>query len=350
MRPVQGGSSVIRISPNPRPWTPVSEHQSVILQHALTSPVNQTPPEPDPPKPLTNALYCVVQPQSHEKSVMIKTEPNLEPSKSPSQPFPHRQIIQNDHVQQTQTIRVATSSSNSTNMSTPTGAILPVIVRPTQLVPVLPAATPSVVKRIIPQTNSVPTITPHSSSPIIIKSDMVVSNNNMNNHKPEITSHFNQSAMHMQSMQQNQPIIHQVAPNPNHGSIVQGQPVVASHQPKIPNQQSQSAFVIPWHSLVPILAPNSGPVSPPISELSPPLSAPPVAPIGSTVPPPSIDLVDEEGDTEQIPTTAEDDDDVFETEPTDSGIGDVNNGNKRRTQSLSSLQSTSKEPGTKVRT
>lgn len=40
VRPTQGATSVIRISPNPRQWAS-SEQQSVILQHALTSPANQ---------------------------------------------------------------------------------------------------------------------------------------------------------------------------------------------------------------------------------------------------------------------------------------------------------------------
>lgn len=46
VRPIQTGISVI--SPNPKSWTTsVSEQQSVILQHALTSPANQINQEPE---------------------------------------------------------------------------------------------------------------------------------------------------------------------------------------------------------------------------------------------------------------------------------------------------------------
>lgn len=121
---------------------------------------------------------------------------------------------------------------------------------------------------------------------------------------------------------------------------------------KVPPQTNQS-YYIPWHSIVPILPANSGPVSPPDSELSPPLSAPPVPNIiSSQVPAPVLDIVDDEGDPEPLLAPTEDDDDVFETEPIETpnnmNATDVNNGNKRRSQSLSSLQ-TSKESAAKVK-
>lgn len=52
---------------------------------------------------------------------------------------------------------------------TPSGAgLLPVIVHPTQLVPVLPAASQSVVKRVIPPpVSAAPQVTP----PVIVKSE-----------------------------------------------------------------------------------------------------------------------------------------------------------------------------------
>lgn len=117
---------------------------------------------------------------------------------------------------------------------------------------------------------------------------------------------------------------------------------------KVSSQINQS-YYIPWHSIVPILPASSGPLSPPDSELSPPLSAPPVPSVTSQVPAPVLDIVDDEGDPEPMPVTTEDDDDVFETDPADAtnNMNEVNNGNKRRSQSLSSLQS-AKEAITKV--
>lgn len=101
---------------------------------------------------------------------------------------------------------------------------------------------------------------------------------------------------------------------------------------------TQSAFVIPWHSIVPLLTASSDPNSPPRSQLSPPLSAPPV----STIPATSIDLQDEEGDGETMSVPTEEDDDVFETETSEISL-DNNTNSKRRSQSLSSLQSNNKE-------
>lgn len=54
-RAVQSGTSVIRVSPNPRQWSNMPEQQSVILQHALTSPPNQIiEPESNPLPPTSN--------------------------------------------------------------------------------------------------------------------------------------------------------------------------------------------------------------------------------------------------------------------------------------------------------
>lgn len=100
VRPTQGSTSVIRISPNPRQWTaPVvsEQQQSVILQHALTTPANQAPGESETSQISTGnmiillfnhlciiflgTLYCVL-PQSHDKNLMIiKNECKLENEK-----------------------------------------------------------------------------------------------------------------------------------------------------------------------------------------------------------------------------------------------------------------------------
>lgn len=76
------------ISPNPKSWTNTAEQQSVILQHALTSPASQTNLESDavPGKnaiertrnivivivilKFAEAMYCVLPP-AHEKNLML---------------------------------------------------------------------------------------------------------------------------------------------------------------------------------------------------------------------------------------------------------------------------------------
>lgn len=183
--------SVIRVSPNPRQWsTNNSDQPSVILQHALTSPSSQQI-EPDNTQGskskqrivnliainfywicFAGALYCVVPPAQEKNLMIIKNEP--ENDLKEQKPF-HRQVlystkkndetliennvfkvIQSDHLQATQTIRVASNNLNthSTNSglihSNSISAGLPVIVNPTQLVPVLPSTAQSVVKRVIP--------------------------------------------------------------------------------------------------------------------------------------------------------------------------------------------------------
>lgn len=136
-----------------------------------------------------------------------------------------------------------------------------------------------------------------------------------------------------------------IQPPINNHSHLAVAPRTSSHtqiQPKIPSQQAQSAFVIPWQALLPMLTATSGLTSPPPLALSPPLSAPPLNVLSNVVGP-ILDIPEEEADAEQMPVTTEDDDDVFEAESADTSITDSNN--KRRSQSLSSLQSNNKEIG-----
>lgn len=119
-------------------------------------------------------------------------------------------------------------------------------------------------------------------------------------------------------------------------ALVQHTPYPKVSTPSNNHQISQSAFVIPWHTLVPILTTTTGPISPPSSELSPPLSAPPV-PLTRT----GVDVNDEEPEMDSLPVTIEDDDDVFGPETTDSL--DSSAGNKRRSQSLSALPNSNKD-------
>lgn len=163
---------------------------------------------------------------------------------------------------------------------------------------------------------------------LLIITFFVVSPNLPNNNKDAI---IQQSPVQMQPHQR--VTVSSQLPQANHN---QGRPV--NHQLKVQmNTPTQSAFVIPWHSIVPLLTASSGPTSPPISQLSPPLSAPPIATVTSQMP----DVQDEETDIEPMSVPTEEDDDVFETDPTDSSI-DCNN-SKRRSQSLSSLHSSNKE-------
>ena len=83
---------------------------------------------------------------------------------------------------------------------------------------------------------------------------------------------------------------------------------------------SSGMTVYPWESLVPLFG-SSPPLTPPL--LSPPLSAPPVP---------------------DTPSQEEEDDDVFETVREPPAVPDSSGSvGKRRTQSLSALQS-NKEP------
>lgn len=327
VRPVQGATSVIRISPNPRQWShSVAEQQSVILQNALTTPASHPPPEPEaPPSQMqTSTLYCVLQQNQDMENEKCKENP----------PF-QRQIIQSDHLQPTIRVTTNNNNTNSINNTNPNGTGLHVIVHPTQLVPVLPAAPQSVVKRVVPAPAPVPTITQQLAPHVIVKSEQT---SNLLNHKE--SSHISQT-----SQVQIQPPV--ITSQPLSSPVQTLQPRSQITSQKIP-QPAQSAFVIPWHSIVPIFTAATGPASPPLSELSPPLSAPPVPNSAGT----TTETGDEEADTEPMPVTTEDDDDVFETDNSEAlcgGDSSNNNNNKRRSQSLSSLQNAAKESGlTKV--
>ncbi|GJQ67993.1 hypothetical protein Trydic_g10649 [Trypoxylus dichotomus] len=326
VRPVQPNTSVIRLSPGPRPWTPVVTEQqsSVILQHALTGAPNQPLNEQENNPQLPGTLYCLL-PQPQEKNVMlIKNEIHNSDKSKDIQTQLQRQVI---HVQSTPTIRVAQSNNNIKNLGASLPASGPVIVKPTQLVPVLPAANQSVLKRTGPSSTSVPTIVPQPSQPIIVK-QQVTPNSVAPNHKETI---------------QIQPQPSQILPCPNQDvDMLQAMPLPQA-QPstihsKLPSQSNQSYYV-PWHSIVPILPVSSGPISPPDSELSPPLSAPPVPNIiSSQVPAPVLDIVDDEGDPEPMPAPTEDDDDVFEMEPAETS----NNNNNSNGSGGNNEESTAK--------
>lgn len=79
--------------------------------------------------------------------------------------------------------------------------------------------------------------------------------------------------------------------------------------------------------------------------MSPPLSAPPLISAPSQVPISVLDLPDDEDNVEPMVINNEDDDEVFESEPSDVPGQDASVGNKRRSQSLSSLPNNAKEAG-----
>ncbi|VEN56475.1 unnamed protein product, partial [Callosobruchus maculatus] len=338
-RPVQGITNVIRVSPRPWPNNVVSEQQSVILQHALTSSTSQPTETENNTMPQQGTLYCVVPP-TYEKNVMIiKNELDNEQKELKS--F-QRQVIQSDHLQSAQLIRVTPNNNNSNSHFSSTGMIhsgstnsgLPVIVNPTQIVPVLPSATQSVVKRVLPTATI-----QQNPPPVIVKSEQV--SPNVPNHKDAIIQQNHVQLQHQPQQQQQQlpqrpaAILPQIPTSPQTPTNQNRTPT--NHIKVQTNNSSTSAFVIPWHSIVPLLSTGSGPASPLASQLSPPLSAPPV---GMGVP--SGDIQDEEGDGEPMSVPTEDDDDVFESEPAEtSSVENINN--KRRSQSLSSLQSNNKE-------
>nr|XP_023016212.1 uncharacterized protein LOC111505604 [Leptinotarsa decemlineata] len=332
-RPVQGVTSVIRVSPNLPQWSDnVAEQPSVILQRALTSPPNSST-EPENNSSPQGALYCHIPPAHEKGMIIVKEETENDIMESISLP---PQVIQSDHLHPIQLIRLTPNDNmNNCNMnnihtystgpgllqSNSTSSGLPVIVNPTQLVPVLPAQ--SVVKRNI--TNAVNQQNP---APVIVKTEQASPNHKdpIIQHNPiEIQSHQRVSLApqistssqtnHFQSKQINTPLKVQTC-----------------------TSSTQSAFIIPWHSIVPLLTSNSGPISPPTSQLSPPLSAPPISIITGH----SIDLQEDDVNVEAIPGTIEEDDDVFESEPTDITI-DSSSTSKKRSQSLSSLPSNTKE-------
>ncbi|XP_044764717.1 putative transcription factor capicua isoform X2 [Coccinella septempunctata] len=337
VRPVQGTTSVIRLSPNPRQWNPVSSEQhNVILQHALNNTNSQSIEIESHQQQVPNAVYRVT-PQAIDRNILIIKNEDSEAKEITS--F-QRQVIQSDHLQATSTIRVATNaiSTISSGHTNAAGLLqtntLGTNLLPTQLVPVLPAATQSVVKRV-----STATVQHTPSPPIIMKQEQV--SPNLNNHKEHIVQHVSTPSQHLSLQVQQQvriPIQQQISPSTpciNQNRLLMAQPKVSTPGNNN-NQIPQSAFVIPWHTLVPILTTTTGPISPPSSELSPPLSAPPV-PLTRT----GVDINDEEHEIDSLPVTIEEDDDVFEPETTDSI--DSSAGNKRRSQSLSALPNNNKD-------
>ncbi|XP_028141757.1 putative transcription factor capicua isoform X1 [Diabrotica virgifera virgifera] len=319
-RPVQSVTSVIRVSPNPRQWIP--EQPSVILQHALTSPPSQHV-EPETNQVTQGGLYYVVPPKHDKNMMIVKNETENDPKEPKS--FP-RQVIQSDHLHSTQLIRVNPSNNyaNMNNIQTHSNGPgimapnsintgLPVIVNPTQLVPVLPSTSQSVVKRVVPTVNIQP-----NPPPVIVKTEQVSPNTNavLNHLKEPMVLH---NPLQVQS--------HRVATVP---------PQLPLPQLNQSQTRSININVNPWHSILPLLV-SSGPLSPPNSQLSPPLSTSLVTVDGGAV----LDNPDDDADAEPLPTpTEDDDDDVFESETTDLNMdGNI----KRRSQSLSSLQSNSKE-------
>ncbi|KAF5289605.1 hypothetical protein FQR65_LT11796 [Abscondita terminalis] len=299
VRPTQGGTSVIRISPNPRQWTTpvVSEQQSVILQHALTTPASQ---------------------------VTLESENSQIPSESPycGLPDTHELMKYGESQQSFQTVRKRSG-------------LLPVIVHPTQLVPVLPAASQSVLKREIRAPPPASPLNISTVSPVIVKTEQVQLSGNIviNKEQPSI--------MRVPSVQAQLQLQPEVSTSCTTTTVVSSSVPITSQSSF---QSTQPTFVIPWHSIVPVLTTRSAQFSPPLSELSPPLSAPPLTSLSSQVPAPVLDLIDEDDNPEPIPATTEDDDDVFEPESPGPGCVSENIlNNKRRSQSLSSLQSTTKD-------
>lgn len=179
-----------------------------------------------------------------------------------------------------------------------TNLLQPVIVRPTQLVPVLPSAT-TVVKRVTQYTANTEKNEPVNITPTLTPTSLA---------------------------------------------------------PPVQSQQSHpSLSVFPWTSLVPLLTatPSTNSVSPPPPfELSPPLSAPPITMNNNQS---TRDLSPHDkhrndtddvetmeidpADADPLPLPTEEDDDVFENDNTTEQSNDTCTSNKRRSQSLSSLQS-----------
>ncbi|KAF5276672.1 hypothetical protein FQA39_LY06476 [Lamprigera yunnana] len=326
VRPTQTGTSVIRISPNPRQWSNSvsSEQQSVILQHALTTPANQATLESENSQIPSESLYCSL-PECHE---LVKYN-------EPQQSFQTvRKLIQNEQVQETSTIRVASTEALA-NLTTSGTGLLPVIVHPTQLVPVLPAATQSVVKRVLHTPSSASTLNLPTVSPVIVKTEQGMT----------IIDKEQSSIVRIPSVQNQLQLQPEVSTSCTTTTISSNSiPITSPNQIRNSFQSPQPTFVIPWHSIVPVLNTPSVQFSPPLPELSPPLFAPPLTSLSTQVPAPILDLIDEDDNPEPIQVAAEEDDDVFEPEsPGLACVSDNILNNKRRSQSLSSLQSTMKD-------
>ncbi|XP_066158424.1 protein capicua homolog isoform X3 [Euwallacea fornicatus] len=179
VRPVQTAQSVIRVSPRPRLWDSVStlENSQVVSQQ--TSGIEERVTLA--PHVTAGSLYAL--PQSQEK-ILVVIKNNLENRNEEAKSIP-RQVIQTDHMR----------NSHSA-----------VIVHPTQLVPVLPAAS---------QSRAVP-------AGVIVTPEQAI--------EPPIS----------------QP------------SLIQNSQVSQVGS-------SASAFAVPWHAVVPILSNNNfsgGPLSP----------------------------------------------------------------------------------------
>ncbi|ENN80289.1 hypothetical protein YQE_03282, partial [Dendroctonus ponderosae] len=182
VRPVQTAQSVIRVSPRPRPWGNINSIENAqALQH--NSPVEERVVTLAPHTSvmplilllLVGSLYIVPQHQDQKNLIVIKNVMNgrIDEAKSPQ-----RRVIQSDHMRSAQPA---------------------VIVHPTQLVPILPAA---------PQSRSVP-------AGVIVTPEQAIESSS----PQQTTSNLIQSS--------------QV-----------GSPA--------------SAFAVPWHAIVPILSGGSG--------------------------------------------------------------------------------------------
>lgn len=335
VRPGQN-NSVIRISPS---WPPTSAEQpGVILQTVLTNQQQQHVPEMnnvDGMKITQASLYGQLPPVQENSSLVIKGGDDKLKQDSQKQAvlsiYAPQQIMQ---IDRNQTIK------NNNQHSPRGGALLPVIVRPTHLVPVLPAVTSvpsSVVKRI-----SSGTIATHVQKNHVVATTAPVEHHINSNHHNHLNNNHEKSIIQQQPMvvpPQQQQLLHM---------HVQQQP--QQQPPAIQTQaHAQSTLVIPWHRLVPILTTTpSGNVSPPLSELSPPLSAPPISITTSVGPQPHVAAKTErthgshgdDAEAEAMPVAADDDDDdVFEVEApeTPNENNAATGGSKRRSQSLSAL-------------
>ncbi|XP_022914927.2 protein capicua homolog isoform X2 [Onthophagus taurus] len=320
VRPVHPATSVIRLSPNPKSWmsntinsNSIPDQQSVILHHNT--------------KGLTSQQ---LEQENGQITYMIINDIQNDKNKEQQRP-----MAQQDYVSQTSTIRVTPTNPSMKSLPSTVNSgsqLLPVIVKPTQLVPVLPAATPSVLKRVqtVPQQHPPVTSVPQTTPPTIIKLPTVTGfNNNLPKEPVNMQSPLSQS---------NPYASHERSTPTSTNQLINSFPTSQQSQSHpIHNMKQQSTYI--WHSILPILPPHSGPVSPPDSELSPPLSAPPVPTMQSQVPAPVLDIEDDI-EPESILPSIEDDDDVFVNEPAKipDRPEDVHNGNKRRSQSLTSLQ------------
>lgn len=113
--------------------------------------------------------------QPHEKNVMVLKNDVENGTKEPKS-F-QRQVIQSDHLLQPPTIHLASNNLHNMNnthsndvgivqTNSSSANILPVIVNPTQLLPVLPSASQSVLKKVASGGN-----VQQSTPPVIMKTE-----------------------------------------------------------------------------------------------------------------------------------------------------------------------------------